>query len=66
MKPKTEYGDVYTIKEFRKMVIDGTVSTYDGFGYFHDGEKEVDLSVWDENLTAEDIEKYKFVIWYNK
>ena len=59
-------GDKYTREEFGRMIEEGLFIPYDGHGYFHDGEKETDISVWDTSLTPQDVEKYPYVIWYNK
>lgn len=58
------YGSVYTADEFLEIIIHGGVNEYDGFGFFHDGEQELDdkgvfdLSAWEED--------YPYVVWYNK
>lgn len=66
---KTEFGDnaaVYTKEEFISECNDNMITSYDGHGYFHDGERETIISVWDNTLSAEDVEPYPYVIWYNK
>lgn len=60
------FGHVYTIEEFAQMVEDGLFIEYDGSGCFHDGEKETNISVWDDTLTWEDVKDYPYVIWYNR
>lgn len=59
-------GDMYTREEFGRMIEEGLFIPYDGKGYFHDGTKETNISVWDTSLTPEDVEKYPYVVWYNK
>ena len=66
IKAECIYGDVMTTKEFCQEVADGCINSFDGYGHFHDGEKETDISVWNELLTWEDIKKYPYVCWYNK
>lgn len=38
-------------------------NTFDGEGYYHDGEIETDICVWDD-LSL--LKKYPYVCWYNK
>ena len=66
IKAECIYGDVMTTKEFCQEVVDGCINSFDGYGRFHDGEKETDISVWNELLIWEDIKKYPYVCWYNK
>lgn len=66
IKMECEYADVMTTKEFCQAVANGYFNSFDGSGYFHDGEKETDISVWDRSLTWDDVKKYPYVCWYNK
>jgi len=66
IKMECEYADVMTTKEFCQAVATGYFNSFDGSGYFHDGEKETDISVWDRSLTWDDVKKYPYVCWYNK
>lgn len=59
-------GDIYKREEFGRMIEEGLFIPYDGKGYFHDGTKETNISVWDTSLTPQDVEKYPYVVWYNK
>lgn len=59
-------GDVLTFEEFVQCVNDGALTSWDGFGFFHDGEKETEVWVFDKNLTWDDIKDYPYVCWYNK
>ena len=61
-----EFGDVYTLEQFADMVEEGGIMPYDGNGYFHDGEKKTDVSVWTRNLTWDDIKNCPYVVWYNR
>lgn len=63
---KETFGDVYTLSEFSRLIDDNLVSSYDGIGYFHDGENETDFCVWNDSLTWEDVKNYPYVVWYNK
>lgn len=66
VEKETEYGHVYTIQEFFERVIGGSFNPYDGTGYFHDGAKETNRSVWDKDFSLVELKKYPFVCWYNK
>ena len=55
-----------TTKEFCQEVANGFYNSFDGYGCFHDGEKETNISVWNRLLTWDDIKKYPYVCWYNK
>lgn len=59
-------GDLFTSKDFLKQVNNGSFNKYDGIGYFHDGEKETNVSVWSSEVTLEYFDKYPYVCWYNK
>ena len=59
-------GAVFTLEEFYQYVKRGCFIPYDGSGYFHDGEKETDRSVWDEDLSLIELKKYPYVCWYNR
>lgn len=58
------HGDVYSVNDFVQMIIDHRVSPHTGNGFFHDGEKETNVSVWDEGICLEDFSNYKYVCWY--
>ena len=59
-------GEVYFTKVFNEYVARGSFTPCDGIGYFHDGEKETNRSVWTSGISSADIEKYPYVCWYNK
>lgn len=64
-------GEVFTLEEFMEEVDRGSITEYDGIGYFHDGEKETAISVFSPiwfkyNSVDEVIEQFPYVIWYNK
>lgn len=59
-------GDVFTLEEFLELINLGCINRYDGDGYFHNGENETNISVWDNNLTWDDVKNYPYVCWYNK
>lgn len=66
IRKEDPYIWVMTTKEFCQSVMSGLFNSFDGDGYFHDGEKETNVSVWDRSLTWDDIKKYPYVCWYNK
>lgn len=61
-----EFADVFTLNEFIEMLDEGYIIDYDGIGYFHDGETETNISVWDNTLTWDDVKNFPYVCWYNK
>lgn len=64
---KNTFGNVYTIEDFITLCDDGYITPYDGVGYFHDGDKETDISVFNTTLRPEDVwDKYFYIVWYNK
>ena len=66
VQAECRYGHVFTLNDFGTEIDDGCINEYDGIGFFHDGEKETNTSVWDRSLTWEDIKDYPYVCWYNK
>ena len=66
VQAENEHCTVFTLKQFEKHLDDRTIIPYDGTGYFHDGEKETKVCVWDDNLTWDDVKKYPYVCWYNR
>lgn len=72
MKTKEEiereikFCDVFSSKEFLDIVKRGGFNEYDGEGYFHDGEYETELSVWNWRVTEKTFGEYPYVCWYNK
>ena len=66
VQKQIEFGDVYTLEEFRGHVKRGFFISYDGSGYLHDGEQETKIYVWGINIFDEKWNKYPYVCWYNK
>lgn len=70
IREETKVGDVFTLKEFMEVVERGCINDYDGFGYFHDGDKETDINVfgdiWYKFEVDDVLKRYPYVIWYNK
>lgn len=66
VQAEMEFGDVFKLEEFASMVTEGYLIPDDGVGYFHDGEKETNISVWNTSLKYKDIKRYPYVCWYNK
>lgn len=71
IRVEEEIGDVFKTSEFTELVNAGAFISYDGFGYFHDGEEnktkiEVfsDTGVYRYDLALS--EKYPYVVWFNK
>ena len=64
VRKEMEWGDVYTLEDFAEIVNYGGFIPYDGIGYFHDGEKETEISVWGD-WKPEEVENFPYVCWYN-
>ena len=61
-----EGSGVYTISDFIDKVRKASFIPEDGIGFFHDGEKETNISVWDKSVTWLDVAiNYPYVCWYN-
>jgi hypothetical protein len=56
------FGEVYTLDEFIDEVTCGGINQYDGVGFFHNGENETNVSVWEKSC---DLLCYPYVCWYN-
>lgn len=71
VQKETTIGDVFKTADFTEHIIDGLFIPYDGYGFFHDGEKNTDINVWDAT-TGEyrwdlaKTNKYPYVIWFNR
>lgn len=59
-------NDIFTLDEFIEQIKQGSINRYDGNGYFHDGENETDISVWDISLNRMNTINYPYICWYNK
>lgn len=66
VKLEQGYGEVFTLEEFITFLENGCIISYDGIGYFHDGENETEISVWNDNLTWDDVKDFPYVCWYNR
>lgn len=60
------FGDVFTLEKFMEYLENDYIIPYDGNGYFHDGEKETDISVWNPTISWNDVKNYPYVTWYNR
>lgn len=59
-------SNVFTKEEFLSSVHRGEITSYDGIGYFHDGENETLVNVYDETLSRDKVKHYPYICWYNK
>ena len=62
-------ADVMTVDEFIEAVDSGCFTTYDGWGFFHNGVQAYEeRTVWDPSWTPEEIEArgFIYVVWYNR
>ena len=66
VKVEQKFGEVFTVNEFAELYHEGYINEYDGIGYFHDGEKKTNISVWDATLPWYVIKNFPYVCWYNK
>lgn len=67
-KSNSNYAEkgVFTIEKFAEMIKNGIVTPTSGIGYFHDGEKEVNISVFSHQVSFYEVyRKYPYVCWYN-
>lgn len=63
VQDEMDYGKVYTSQYFKKMIEEGSLNSYDGGGYYHDGQNKTDISVWSK-WTIDTT--YPYVCWYSK
>ena len=59
-------ADIFTLDAFCEAIENDMFNRHDGIGYFHNGEKETDISVWNNDLSYDDVRNYPYVCWYNK
>ena len=58
---------VFTSIEFAETVKRGSINCFDGIGYFHDGTKETDYSVFDDDGDlVHPAKSFPLVCWYPK
>lgn len=68
VQAEEKIGDVFISDEFTEEVNDGCFMPYDGFGYFHDGENETEVGVFDGDgyYRYDAAKQYPYVIWFNR
>lgn len=66
VQEENPYSDVYVLYDFIDMMISDTVSSYDGYGYFHDGVNRTNISVFSEDVPESAYYIYPYVCWCNK
>ena len=66
IKKEEGCSDVFTLDEFGDAVDCGGINSNDGIGYFHDGNNETRITVWNDKLTWDDVKGYPYICWYNK
>lgn len=66
IQKETTQGYVFTSQDFWGCLLSWSFNEYDGNGYFHDGEAETALSVWDDEVNVDTFKEYPYVVWYNR
>lgn len=67
LQAEEKYGYVMTVEKFCELMDEGHITDYDGWGYFHDGEKiRKDFNVFDNSLTWDDVKNFPYVVWFNR
>lgn len=67
VQAEEKIGDVFETDVFTEYVKDGCFIPYDGYGYYHDGEKETEIEVFDGGIYDVALsKKYPYVIWFNR
>lgn len=60
-------GKVFKTEDFIKDVEEGYFNEYDGIGYMHNGEDELDIGVFRYIHDPDRYNEYfPYVCWYNK
>ncbi len=71
-QPTIEYGkewrgDYYTIENFKKMVQDGMLVDYDGYGYYATVNSKSDIPILPSDVTENIIrDDFTHVIWFGR
>lgn len=62
------YASVMPIEEFAEQVELGYITSYDGVGYYHDGEKETAIMVtlYKPLWLSDCRNTYPYICWYGK
>lgn len=56
-------GSIYTVHCFFDLCKDGLFTEMDGNGFYHNGFKLTDISVWDKQAQATN---YLYVCWFER
>ena len=55
---------VYTTDEFMKLYDEGSISPFDGYGFFYDGIKRIeDIDIWEADYDT--YWSFPYVMWIN-
>ena len=66
VKRENPLSTVMTTQEFCQEVLTRHIIPFDGFGYYHDGEKETNTKVdFIPGIIWRYKDKYPYVCWYN-
>ena len=66
VQAEERYADFFTLEQFCELLDSGSITSRDGWGYFHDGEKRTKYEVFDDTLTWDDVKDFPYVVWVNK
>ena len=67
VQAEEKIGDVFTVEHFCELMDDGYITDYDGWGFFHDGEKiRREYSVFDNSYSWDDVKDFPYIVWFNK
>jgi hypothetical protein len=67
LEPYPEYGDYFTMKQFKVTCECGGFIDYDGYGNLCIGDKMTNIEIWPSIIMGGvDVSKFDGVIWYNK
>lgn len=62
-----DFGDVFSIQEFRDMILSGSITDYDGNGnYLNETGTLGERIKLDDLMYNNYLQQYKWVIWFNK
>jgi hypothetical protein len=62
-----DYGDLMTMEHFKGNVECGGFIDYDGYGYYSDGKKKSNITVYPSDIVSGQYrDDFTHVVWYNR